>query len=221
MCDVQSLLVDLKASYDIIEAFENSADYEEAVNLAVNRDALIQQEEEASRQWIKWVAVGIAVVGAIALTVVTAGGAAPLVCVAVGAGVGALTAASGKFADNFVKHGSFVDGMNWKEFGTEVVAGAVVGGITGYFGAVSQGSAIKGPVKTALQVSKQNMIQESADGLIKFGSACVFGPPDGKTIWSVASDEFEDVLASGASGFAGGMVTGKFNVYFLPTGKMI
>lgn len=212
MCDVQSLLVDLKASSDIIEAFENSADYEEAVNLAVNRDALIQQEEEASRQWIKWVAVGIAVVGAIALTVVTAGGASPLVCVAVGAGVGALTAASGKFADNFVKHGSFVDGMNWKEFGTEVVAGAVVGGITGYFGAVSQGSAIKGPVKTALQVSKQNMIQESADGLIKFGSACVFGPPDGKTIWSVASDEFEDVLASGASGFAGGMVTGKFNV---------
>lgn len=212
MCDVKSLLVDLNAASDIVVAFENSADYEEAVNLAVNRDALIQQEEEASREWIQWVAVGIAVVGAIALTVVTAGGASPLVCVAVGAGVGAVTAASGKFADNYVKTGSLTDGMNWKEFGTEVVAGAVVGGISGYFGAVSQGSAIKGPVKTALQISKQNIIQESADGVIKFGSACILGPPDGKTIWSVASNELEDVLASGASGFAGGLVTGKFNV---------
>lgn len=212
MCDVNSILVDLQATSDIIKDFENSEDYEEAMNLSINRDALIQEEAEAGRQWVQWVAAGIAVVGAITLAVVTAGAASPLICVAVGTGVGAITAASGKFAENYVKTGSFTEGMNWRDFGTEVVAGAVVGGISGYFGAVSQGSAIKGPVKTALQISKQNIIEESADGIIKFGSAAIFGPPDGKTIWSVASNEVQDIVASGASGFAGGLVTGKFNV---------
>lgn len=212
MCNVNSILVDLQATSDIIKDFENSEDYEEAMNLAINRDALIQEEAEASRQWAQWVAIGIAAVGAIALTVVTAGAASPLICVAVGAGVGAITVASSKFADNYVKTGDFTEGMNWRDFGTEVLAGAVVGGISGYFGAVSQGSAIKGPVKTALQISKQNIIGESADGIIKFGSAAIFGPPDGQTVWSVASNELQDIVASGASGFAGGLVTGKFNV---------
>lgn len=212
MCDIEQILVDLEATAEIVETFENSDDYDEAMNLAYNREELIEKWEQESREWIQWVAVGVAVVGAVALIVVTAGGAAPGVCVAVGAFAGGTAKASKMFADNYVKTGSLTEGMDWKEFGTEVFAATVVGGISGYYGAVSQGSAIKGPLKTALQISKQNIIEEGADGLIKFGSAAVLGPPDGETIWSVASNEFEDVLVKGAEGFAGGLVSGKFNV---------
>lgn len=233
MCDIKQILVDLEATSEKVTAITKEGYFEEDAALALNRDALIQEEEEASREWIQWVALGIAVVGAVALTVVTAGGASPLVCAAVGAGVGAVTAASSKFADNYVETGSFVEGMDWSDFGKDVVVGAVGGAVAGYLGAVSQGSAIKQPIEKGLTALANTVVKEGAEGVTatiwetgetawEVGEAIVAGKP-GDEIMSVLGeglDEMEgelvgtvkDMTVEGAKSFVGGTVAGSFDL---------
>lgn len=219
MCDIESIMVDLEATSEIVKAFAESDEYEEALNLAFSRDELIQKWEEESREWIQWVAVGIAVVGAIALTVVTAGGASPLVCVAVGAGVGGITAASSNFADNYVKTGSLTEGMDWSSFGKDVLIGTVVGGVSGYLGTLSQGSAIKQPIDKALFAVSKTVVEEGTEGFLTIGwdvgEAMISGKP-GDEILSILQEDTEnmlkDVVVEGGKSFVGGYVSGKFDV---------
>ncbi|MGN0533082.1 MAG: T7SS effector LXG polymorphic toxin [Eubacterium sp.] len=219
MCDINSILVDLEATSNIVKAFQESDEYEEAVNLSLNRDAMIQEEEEASREWIQWVAVGVAVVGAVALTVVTAGGASPLVCAAVGAGVGLATAATSSFADNYIKNGDLFEGMDWSEFGKDALIGTVVGGISGYLGAVSQGSAIKQPIDKAMMSFSNSALKEGAEGVLNigwdFGDAIISGKPGDEIISILQSDTndmLRDIVVDGATSFVGGYISGKFDV---------
>lgn len=233
MCDINQILVDLEATSEKITAITENGYFEEDATLALNRDALIQEEEEASREWIQWVAIGVAVVGAVVLTVVTVGGATPLVCAAVGAGVGAVTVASSKFADNYVETGSFVEGMDWSDFGKDVVVGAVGGAVTGYLGAISQGSAIKQPIEKGMSALANTVVKESAEGITatvwetgetiyEVGEAVVAGKP-GNEIISVldegiaemegeVSDMFKDITVEGTKSFVGGTVAGSFDV---------
>lgn len=233
MCDINQILVDLEATSEKIEAITKDGYFEEDANLVLNRDALVQEEEEASREWIQWVAIGVAVVGAVVLTVVTVGGATPLVCAAVGAGVGAVTVASSKFADNYVETGSFVEGMNWSDFGKDVVVGAVGGAVTGYLGAISQGSAIKQPIEKGMTALTNTIVKETAEGVVatawetgetiyEVGEAVIAGKP-GDEIISVlnegldemegeVSDMFKDITVEGAKSFVGGTVAGSFDV---------
>lgn len=219
MCDIESLIVDLEATAEIIKAFEESDDYEEAMLLSLNRDAMIQEEEEASRQWVEWVVVGVAVVGSIVLTVVTAGGASPLVCASVGAGVGITTTATSKFAENYIKTGSLTENMDWSKFGKEVTIAGVVGFLGGYMGAISQGSAIKQPVDKALWSVSKTVVTEGTEGILNtgwdLGEALISGKP-GDEILSVIQDDvtdmMKDITINGATSFVGGYFTGKFDV---------
>ena len=233
MCDINQILVDLEATAEKVTNITEDGCFEEDASLVLNRDALIQEEEEASREWIQWVAVGVAVVGAVVLTVVTAGGATPLVCAAVGAGVGVVTTATGNFADNYVETGSFVEGMDWKDFGKDVVVGAVGGAVTGYLGAVSTGSAIKQPIEKGMSCLTNTVMKEGAEGvaatvwetgetIYEVGEAVVAGKP-GNEIISVfdeglgeiedeLADTFKDMTVEGAKSFVGGTVAGSFDV---------
>lgn len=233
MCDINQILVDLEATSEKVTTITENGYFEEDATLALNRDALIQEEEEASREWVQWVAIGVAVVGAVVLTVVTAGGATPLVCAAVGAGVGVVTAATSNFADNYVETGSFVEGMDWSDFGKDVVVGAVGGAVTGYLGAVSTGSAIKQPVEKGMSCLANTVMKEGAEGvtatiwetgetIYEVGEAVVAGKP-GDEIISVLdegltemegelSDTFKDMAVEGTKSFVGGTVAGSFDV---------
>ncbi len=237
MCNVEQLVVDLEASSKKIQAIVDSKDFEKDANLVINRDELIQQEEEASRQWAQWVAAGIAVVGAIVLTVVTAGGAAPITCAFVGGVVGGVSAASSKFADNYVENGDFTEGMDWSDFGKSVLVGTAGGAASGYLGAISRGSAIKRPIANAGRALRDTAIKEGieggagiiwevGEGAYEIGDAYINRKP-GDNIQSVVLGEIEeagdeigdeilatakDVTVEGAKSFAGGYVSGKFKI---------
>lgn len=233
MCDLNQIVVDLEATSEKITAITEDECFEEDASLVLNRDALIKEEEEASREWVQWVAVGIAVAGAIVLTVVTAGGAAPGVCIAVGAVTGGLTAASSGIADNYVEKGTFFKGLDVKEFGKDVAVGIVGGAVTGYIGAVSTGSAIKQPIQKGMTCLATTVMKEGAEGatatlwetgetLWEVGEAVVAGKP-GDEIVSVlnagldeTADEigntFKDMATEGAKSFVGGTVAGAFDI---------
>lgn len=233
MCDIKQILVDLETTSEKITSITENGYFEDDATLALNRDSLIKEEEEASREWIQWIAIGVAVVGAVVLTVVTVGGATPLVCAAVGAGVGAITVASSKFADNYVKTGDFVEGMDWSDFGKDVIVGAVGGAVAGYLGAISQGSAIKQPIEKGMTALANTAAKEAAEGITgtiwetgetiyEVGEAVIAGKP-GNEIISVlnegvaemegeVSDMFKDIAVEGTKSFVGGTVAGKFEI---------
>lgn len=233
MCDISQVRVDLQATSDKIKAITENEYFKEDAALVLNRDELIHEEERASREWVQWVAVGVAVVGSIALIVVTAGGASPLVCAVAGAGVGALTTATDKFADNYVETGSLVEGMDWSDFGKDVLVATVGGAVTGWLGAVSQGSAIKQPIQKGMYALANTVVKEGAEGLTatiwetgetiyEVGEAFIAGKP-GNEILSVLdeglkemgdelSDTIKDMAVEGTKSFVGGTVAGKFSV---------
>lgn len=190
----------------------------EAIANEQQRVADLQKEAEDSRSWIKWVAVGVAVVGSVVLIAVTAGGATPLVCAGVGAAVGVATAASSQFADNYVKNGSLTEGMDWSEFGKQCLIGAVTGAISGYVGATSMGSAIKQPIDKAIGCAASSIVENTAEGLIntgwEVGEAIVAGKPGGE-ILSVLEENvgemMKDIVVDGVKDFAGGYVGGCFD----------
>jgi hypothetical protein len=218
-CDFEKISVNGQAAADYCNAFSKSAEGEKAMVLALNRDALLEEEAKASREWAKWITVGVAVVGGIVLTVVTAGGAAPGVCVGVGALVGGTTAATGCFVDNYIEKGDAFKEMNWSDFGKKVTIGVVTGAISGYAGAVAQGSAIKQPIQAAWNSAKYEMAEKAAGGAINtiwdVGEACVRRKPGDEIqsiFWKDVKEGARDTLVSGAGSFAGGWVKGKFAV---------
>ncbi len=236
MCDINKIRVDLEATSEKVKSITENKNFQEDQNLVLNREALVQEEEEASREWAQWVAVGIAVVGAIALTVVTAGGAGPVACAVVGGVVGAVTVASEQLAEHYVETGS-LEGMDWSEFGKEVFVGAAGGAVLGYLGAVSQGSAIKQPIQKAATALGNTVLKEGAEGAVgvaweigegigEIGVAIVSAKP-GEDVISVVSAEFseaagevggemlktaKDITVEGAKSFAGGFVAGSFDI---------
>lgn len=233
MCDINQILVDLEAISEKITEITEEGYFEEDATLVLNRDALIQEEAEASREWVQWVAMGVAVVGAVVLTFVTWGGATPLVCASVGAITGAVTAATSGIADNYVKNGTFIKGLDVKEFGKDVLVGAVGGAVTGCLGALSTGSAIKQPIERGMSAFAKTVIEEGAKGVtatiwesgetvFEVGQAVIAGKP-GDEIISVLNDglsEMEDeatnmvkkMAVEGAKSFASETVAGGFAI---------
>ncbi len=233
MCDIDQIRVDLEATSEKVSSITENENFEKDAELVLNRDALIQEEEEASREWAQWVAVGIAVVGGIVLTVVTAGAAAPGTCMIVGAAVGATTAAASGIADNYVKNGTFFEGLDIKEFGKDVLVGAVGGAVTGYLGAVSTGSAIKQPIEKGMSALADTLVEEGSKGvagaiwemgetIYEVGEAIVAGKPGDKiiSVLDAGVDEIEGEVADtlknmstkGAKSFVGGTIAGKFDI---------
>ena len=219
MCDLDEINVNLEAANKIVTDFQNSKDYKEAVNLAINRDAILEEQAKEDRQWVQWAVVGVAVVGGIITTVVTLGTAGPGACVLVGAAVGAATAATSCIADNYVENGTLFEGMDWSNFGKEVLVGAAVGGGTGYFSSVSSGSAIKQPIKAATRALYENTVKEGIEGTVRIawdvGDAFINQKP-GNYVQSVLKDDVDSLLrgvfVEGAEEFVGGYVGGKFNI---------
>ena len=169
MCDINSIQNDMEAISGMVADFENSDEYENAMNLLFNRDEIIAEEEKEDREWVQWIAIGVAIVGSVALIVATAGAASPGACIIVGGLTGALTKATEKFADNYVENGSLIDGMDWGEFTKDVLTEATVGAISGGMGAISQGSAIEQPIKKAVFSLAESVMKETATGVIDIG----------------------------------------------------
>lgn len=194
--------------------------FTEAIENQTQRVAEYKAEEEAKedREWAKWLAVGVAVVGSVALIVVTAGGATPLVCAGVGAAAGLATAASSGLANEYVEHGS-LDNMDWSEFGKDCLIGTATGAIGGYAGALSTGSAIQQPIKAGIKAATTSVAKNVTGGAIDtvwdVGEAWVTCQP-GDKITSVLLEDIEETLektvVEGVGDFAGGMVAGSFKV---------
>ncbi len=233
MCDMNQIRVDLQATEEKVKSITENGYFEEDATLSINRESLIDEEGKASREWVQWVAVGFSVAGAIALTVVTAGTAGPLVCAGVGALVGAVTVATSEIADNYVENGTLFKGMDWSEFGKNVLVGAVGGAVSGYLGAISQGSAIKQPIKKGMTALANTLAEEGAKGITatvwetgetiyEVGVAIVDGKP-GNEIVSVLneglgevsgeiSNTYKNMAVEGAKSFVGGTISGKFDI---------
>lgn len=219
LCDFKSIQVSVSEIEQYINDFMASDSFEEAINLRDNRDAIIQAEEEKKREWAKWVAVGIAVVGSVVLIAVTAGGATPVACAITGGIVGAATAASSCFADNYVKNGSWTKNMNWSDFTEKTLIGGVTGAISGAFGAVSTGSAIKQPIQGAFISASQGIVEEVAENVIEIGfdvgEAFVSGKPGDEIVGVFhdgANDLFKDVTSVGIGDFVEGYFETKFGI---------
>ncbi len=232
--DFQDMSDNLDACRKTVDDFVNSDHYKEAMALSFNRDEMIKEEEKADREWAKWIAVGVAVVGSIVVIVVTAGTATPLVCAGVGAAVGLTTAATNAFVDNYIENGSLTEGMDWSDFGKECVIGAVTGAISGYIGGSSTGSVIKQPIEKALYNVAGSIVENGAEGLINttwdLGEAIIEGKP-GSEILSILEEDtkemVKDIFIDGATEFATGYVGGNFDVdsskkgYFKKLGEEI
>mgnify|MGYP004710900275 CR=1 FL=1 len=233
MCDINQVIVDIDAISKKLTSITDNEFFESDASLVLNRDALIQEEAEASREWIRWVAIGFAVVGSIVLTAFTLGGAAPGVCFVVGAVVGGSTAATNGIADNYVKNGTLFKGLDVKEFGKDVLVGTIGGGVAGYLGAISSGSAIKQPIEKGLSALTNTVVKETAKGMTavawetgetiyEVGDAVIAGKPGGEIISVLnegvgemeaeLSDTFKNVVSEGAKDFVGGVISGKFNI---------
>ncbi len=191
----------------------------EKLEEAQNLQQVYEENVKESREWIKWVAVGVAVVGSVALIVVTAGGAAPGVCAVVGAASGFAGTAANKFADNYIETGSLTEGMNWSEFARDSLASAAAGAITGYLGATSMGSAIKQPIQKAGMSAIQSISSTGIEGAVKTGwdvGEAIIQKKPGDEIVSILKkgtmETVEDMVVDGAKGFVGGYVSGKFDV---------
>lgn len=217
--DFSQLNDSLNSCMQTIEDFEKSDHYESAMNLAANRDDIIHEEEKAKREWVKWIAVGVAVVGSIALIVVTAGGATPLVCGAVGAAGGITTAAAKSFSDNYIETGSMTDGMDWSDFTKDCIIGGVTGFIGGYAGASSFGSVVKQPIQKGIEQFTVSVVENAAEGLIdttwEVGEAIIMGKP-GSEVLSVleekTSEMMKEIIVEGTTEFVTGSIAGKFDV---------
>lgn len=192
------------------EAFENQKE----------RFAEYKAEEEAKedRQWAKWVALGIAVVGSVALIVVTAGGASPGVCALWGAGVGLATTASSGLADEYVEHGNF-DNMDWSEFGKDCIISTATGAIGGYAGGMAPGSAIQQPLKAGAKAATVSVASNLAEGVVDttwdVGEAwinCQPGDEIKSIFWENVGEMGKETISEGLGDFAGGMVAQKFKV---------
>ena len=219
MCDFNQLVINMNKLNEDNKKFAESSEYEEAMNLAFNREAIIKEEEKEKRKWVKWVAVGISVAGAIVLTVVTAGGASPLICVAVGTGTGVLTAASNEFTDNYIENGSLTEGMDWAKFSKSCIKGGVKGAISGYCGSTAIGSSFQQPIDKAIFSVAKTTVENAADGLIDttfdVGEAIISKKP-GSEILSILEKDTEkmmrEITVDAGTSFVEGYIEGKFGV---------
>lgn len=219
MCDISGLKLDLKATEEIVKKIKESADYDNIMELAFNSDEIIKDAERKSREWVQWVAVGVAVVGSITVIVVTAGAAAPGVCAIAGAVSAGVGTAAGKFADNYVETGDFVKGMDWNSFAKDVVTSSAVGFVSGYMGAISQGSAIKQPISKAIYSCSSKAAEEVTKGLIDItwdiGEGIITKKPIEEIINNAEQNTNEmirNITVEGTKAFVGGYVSQSYKV---------
>lgn len=207
----------------LMESVQSIQDYQEAVadelQEALERDQEMLQDMQEERQWAKWVAMGVCVIGSVTLLVVSAGTATPLVCAGVGAAVGLTSAAANGFADNYIATGSLVEGMNWAEFGKDCLIGTVTGAVSGAGLKIAHGSSVVKPLERAMMKTATGIVENSSKGIVNFafdvGTAVVADGATFDTILTAASDSTEsmmkDVLVGMASDAAGGFVGGVFD----------
>lgn len=210
-------VVALEKSLQSIQNYQDSV--EDELQEAFEREQQMLQDLRDERQWAKWVATGICVIGSVTLLVVSAGAATPLVCAGVGAAVGLTSAAANGFADNYVANGSFIEGMNWAEFGKDCLIGTVTGAISGAGLKIAHGSSVVKPLERAMMNTATGIVENGSKGIVNFafdvGAAVVADGATFDTVLTAASDSTEnmmkDVLVGMASDAAGGFVGGMFD----------
>lgn len=219
LIDPQQLNSDLDALRQKNTKILESEGFEDTYNLVINRDSIIKEEEKESREWIKWIGVGVAVVATVAVTVVTAGAASPLIVASVGAATSILTTATDKVIDNYIENGSLFEGMDWFEFGKDVTVAGVGGFVGGYLGALSTGSAIKQPIEKAWTAVWHGAVEELAKGAttiaFDFGEAIITDKP-GNEIKSIILEDLtgtvEKAFVNGAKKFVGEYISSKYSI---------
>ncbi len=98
-------------------------------------ESLVEAEELERRKKVanlwNWVAVGVCVVGCIAVSIATGGAAVPMIIASTAAG--ALTSGVHNITDQYVEDG-FEDGFDYASFGKDVAVGSITGLASGVLG---------------------------------------------------------------------------------------
>lgn len=188
MCDCEDLVNNINGVNTLINKIESNPDFENAVYLAENRDELIKAEEQKSREGVKWLAVGVAVIGAVVVTVVTAGTGSILVGALVGGAVGGITSFTSAYADAYYEDGD-VSGEDWSKIGKSTVRGIAEGVVDGVISVGAVGSVVKTPFKKGMESVGKLALKEAAgtvtDTIWDVGEAAIGGKLDGDKIFSI------------------------------------
>ena len=160
---------------------------------ALNAEAEQRQKEANTEKLL----VGICVIGAVGLIILTGGAATPFAVGAVSAASGALIAANNAAADEYVEHGWDTGKWDMGSIGTSAVLGGVSGFITGYVGA-GVGKAISDGLSSA-----GSTLLNSSSMAVRIGSNAVIGS---------TSQMISGVASRGATSFVMTMLTSEGDV---------
>lgn len=239
MCDMNQIDVDLETVAVKMNALMSSDSFKEVQGLIFNRKALMEEEEKEkekeSREWARWISVGLALVATAAITIATAGTATVATCVVIGAVSGGVTAAVDVVVDNYIETGHVIKGLDWEKLGEAVFVGVAGGAVSGYLGAISHGSKIMRPIDKAMTAFKHTAMKEVAEGIasvswevgemvVDIGVAVTDDKP-GTNIYSALKEgtgeiyddvknTIKDVAVEGVKSAVGGYVEGVFDADF-------
>ncbi len=130
------------------EIEDNIESFESAMANRSERLEVLESERKKRERLANIITGSVALIGAIALTVVTFGAAGPAVAIGCGALIGGITKGTSALADEYVEHGNLLensDKVDWGECVIEATTGAIVGGFTGYIGGSFSGVTAMAP----------------------------------------------------------------------------
>lgn len=216
MCNYEDLCTNFENVSTDIEDFVNSEEYESTMQLAAQS---LEQEAYEEREWVHWVAGGVAILCSVTVIVVSAGTASPLVVASVSAVTSMISTTANQFAENYVENGDVLKGMDWSKCTREVLTSGVTGFITGCFGATSTGSAIKQPLKAAGDKFIETVIKEGAELGVNVALDVAEGVAAGKSLEDITTNMQEhawgtlkDIVVEGGKAAIGAGISQHYKI---------
>lgn len=218
MVDFSAMADHINATYDNIEKITESPEFAGYYELVASYDSYIEAEERQKREWVKWVAAGIAIVGSVALIVITAGTGSILVGAVAGGVIGGITAGTSSLANEYYKDGD-ISKDDWKKIGKDAFVGTVVGAVEGGFMVAGPVSGLNTPMEKLVAAGTRGAVKEFAGGMAEtawdVGEAWISGRP-GDEIKSILIQDLEKTGVDTALGFVKSGISagieGKMNI---------
>ena len=205
----------IKTYKQVAEAYQSNKKYldehaeEIEKNIELNQDALDRRQKDLEeRQRAAFgLSIVIGIVGA-AVTIATAGAAGPVVAIAVGAGVGAVSGFANSVATQSVGdlYGHGVDKVNWGEAFKEAAVEGTIGAVTGAIGAGSA-KLVANSAKLAHPVAAKIAIKTGEKVLTGMASRMISTTADeGLAAGLEDAFDYKSIIGDAASGAAGATV---------------
>lgn len=218
MVDFSSMVDHINVAADNVDKITESTEFAGYYELVASYDSYIEAEERQKREWVKWVAAGIAIVGSVALIVITAGTGSILVGAVAGGAIGGLTAGTSSLANEYYEDGD-ISKDDWKKIGKDAFVGTVVGAVEGGFMVAGPVSGLKTPMEKLVAAGTRGAVKEFAGGIAEtawdVGEAWISGRP-GDEIKSILIQDLEKTGVDTAIGFVKSGITagieGKMNI---------